>query len=117
MAKPKGKKDAPPKPPSRTEEEATESVIEADVRGVLSGYHPTAQAAVEAKLQKVMEQRAKDDANVQTLEQRNRAIANKAREDQLNELIKVKRAALSRAVANGEALPLNKDEPATASWD
>ena len=54
-----------------------------------------------------------------TLEQRNRAIANKAREDQLNELVRMKRAALSRAVETGGAIP-NEDgpeKPATNSWD
>merc|ERR1711865_58034 len=110
---------APRAPPVRPDEEATESVIEADLRGVLNSYHPTAQAAVEAKLAEVKAQRAEDESNVKTLEQRNRAIASKARDDQLAELVKMKRAALNRAVENGEAVE-NGDEPskqAVSSWD
>ena len=117
--KPKAKTKAPRAPPVRPDEEATESVIEADLRGVLNSYHPTAQAAVEAKLAEVKAQRAEDESNVKTLEQRNRAIASKARDDQLAELVKMKRAALNRAVENGEAVE-NGDEPskqAVSSWD
>ena len=48
--------------PVRTDADATESVIEADLRGALSAYHPSAQAVVETKLAQVQAQRAQDDA-------------------------------------------------------
>ena len=119
--KAKGKKDAtraPRAPPVRSEEEATESVIEADLRGVLGGYHPSVQAAVETKLQDVKKQRAQDTANLKTLEDRNKAIASKAREDQLNELVKMKREMLNRALDNGETTAKREPAgPATDSWD
>ena len=100
----KGKKEAAPPPsmPKRTDDEATESVIEADLRGAMSGYHPTAQAAVEAKLAQVKKQRQQDDANLKTLEERNRAIAHKTREDQLNELVRMKREMLNRSLEDGD---------------
>ena len=125
-AKPKSKskskkdKEAPIAPPTRADEDATESVIEADLRGVLNSYHPAAQAAVEAKLEKVKAQREEDETNVKTLEQRNRDIARKARDDQLAELVNLKRAALNRAVENGEAVDVGDEgskQSGVSSWD
>lgn len=120
----KPKKQAPKEMPIRKDEDASESVIEADLRGVLSGYHPTAQAAVEAKLAQVKQQRSEDAANLKTLEERNRAISTKSREDQLNELVKMKREMLNRAVEQDAPLEKNgmavKAQPAAAvteSWD
>lgn len=120
------KKDVPPKLPLRTDEDATESVIEADLRGALSGYHPSAQAAVEAKLAQVKQQRAEDEGNLKTLEERNRAIALRARDEQLNELVRLKREMLSRAAEQNGPMPPNGTSAATAepeanvttdSWD
>lgn len=129
-AKAKAKKETkrkPPAPPVRSYEDATESVIEADLRGVLNGYHPTAQAAVEATLAKVKAQRSQDETNLQTLEDRNSIIAKSAREEQLNELVRMKRNMLNRAMEHGEAIAPNcvaaaaeAAEPAakvTEGWD
>ena len=98
------------------------------MRGALGGYHPTAAEIVEAKLAEVKKQRDQDAANIKTLEERNRAIANKAREDQLNELVRMKREMLNRAIDNGETVhpPPNAATAAAAvqpagkvteSWD
>ena len=59
-------------------------------------------SAVEAKLAQVKKQRQQDDANLKTLEERNRAIAHKTREDQLNELVRMKREMLNRSLEDGD---------------
>merc|ERR1711871_1827543 len=110
QAKAKTRKEVqtkPPAPPERKYDESTESVIEADLRGVLDGYHPTAQAAVEATLAKVKAQRTQDENNLKTLEDRNVAIAKSAREQQLDELVRMKRDMLGRALEKGQTIGPN----------
>lgn len=107
-------KERPPAPPVRRDEDATESVIEADLRGVMADYHPTAQAAAEATLANVTKQRSQDESNLKTLEDRNRAIVSKSREEQLNELVRMKREMLSRAADSDEPIARPMDAAAAA---
>ena len=58
------------------------------------------------------------DAKERAVEERNKALATKAREDQLAELVKLKREMLNRSVESGEAVA--SEEPKKVgpdSWD
>ena len=91
----KARKKSFPKPPA-DDADASETVIMGEIRAAAKSYHPTAQAAVEAHLEKLGKKRAQDVANVQMLEQRNEEITTKAREDKLTELAKIKQGVMDR---------------------
>ena len=82
--------------PLANDADASETVIMGEIRTAAKSYHPTAQAAVEAHLQKLGKKRAQDDANVQVLEQRNEEIATKLRMDKVHELTKIKQGVMHR---------------------
>ena len=77
--------------------DASETVIMSELASAAKSFHPTAQAHVEAHLQQLSKKREEDKANLQMLEKRNSEISTKAREDKLNELVKIKRDVIKRA--------------------
>ena len=104
----------------------------ADIKAATSAgkYHPTAQAAVEAHLAELNKRKVQDAAHLQQLEDHNAQIATKAREEKLNELVRLKRDVLSRGGgamggaangangANGDAVQANGGSvDVTDTWD
>ena len=86
--------------PLRSQEDASESVVMADIKRAKQKFHPTAQAAVDAHLAELSKRRMEDDAHVQRLEEQNRQISSRAREDKLTELARIKRDVVSRGASN-----------------
>lgn len=101
--------------PLRSLDDASESVIEADIREAQRSnkYHPAAQAAVDAHLQELSKKRQEDAANLQLLEDRNQQLSEKAKEDRLKELVGIKQGVIDRSVGGTAANSIPDD----VGWD
>ena len=101
--------------------DASETVIMSELASAAKSFHPTAQAHVEAHLQQLSKKREEDKANLQMLEKRNSEISTKAREDKLNELVKIKRDVIKRAEPSVDSMEAaisgSIARSNTESWD